>query len=128
MIDNKLKDLKKRFLEIESLMNSGSVSGAELTKVSKEYSRLSDIVPLIDNYFEIQRGIADAVEMENDPELKSIALEQLSELKKIFPEIEKKIQVALLPRDDADDSSVIMEIRAGVGGEESALFAGDLFN
>ncbi len=128
IIESKLHDIQTRASEIESQMNSGTMSGDELTKLSKEYSRLSEILPLINQYFQTTQGIADATEMQHDPELKSIAVEQLVQLKSELPEIEKKLQIALLPRDDADDNSVIMEIRAGVGGEESALFAGDLFN
>ena len=128
IIESKLHDIQTRASEIESQMNSGTVSGDELTKLSKEYSRLSEILPLINQYFQTKSGIDDATEMQHDPELKSIATEQLIDLKGKLPEIEKQLQIALLPRDDADDNSVIMEIRAGVGGEESALFAGDLFN
>ncbi len=128
IIEQKLRDIQTRASEIEGLMNSGTVAGAELTKLSKEYSRLAEILPVITEYFQTTRGIADATEMQHDPELKSIAAEQLAELNKVLPDIEKKLQIALLPRDDADDNSAIMEIRAGVGGEESALFAGDLFN
>lgn len=128
IIEQKLKDIQTRADEIAEQMNSSVVSGYELTKLSKEYSRMSEILPLIAEYFQTTQGIADATEMQHEPELKSIALEQLAELNHALPEIEKKLQIALLPRDDADDNSVIMEIRAGVGGEESALFAGDLFN
>ncbi len=128
IIEQKLKDIQTHAAEIESQMNSGDVNGAELTRLSKEYSRLSEILPLINEYFQVTRGISDATEMQNDPELRSIAAEQLVELNHLLPDIERKLQIALLPRDDADDNSVIMEIRAGVGGEESALFAGDLFN
>lgn len=128
IIEQKLKDIQSHAAEIESQMNSGDVSGAELTRLSKEYSRMSEILPLINEYFQVTDGIADAIEMQNDPELKSIAAEQLAELNHKLPDIERKLQIALLPRDDADDNSVIMEIRAGVGGEESALFAGDLYN
>jgi len=128
IIEQKLKDIQTRAADIEAQMNSGDLSGDELTRVAKEYSRLSEILPLIGEYFQTTQGIADATEMQHDPELKSIALEQLAQLSHALPEIEKKLQIALLPRDDADDNSVIMEIRAGVGGEESALFAGDLFN
>lgn len=128
IIEQKLKDIQSHAAEIESQMNSGDVSGAELTRLSKEYSRMSEILPLINEYFQVTQGIADAIEMQNDPELKSIAAEQLAELNHKLPDIERKLQIALLPRDDADDNSVIMEIRAGVGGEESALFAGDLYN
>ena len=122
IIEQKLKDIQARAAEIEAQMNSGTVSGNELTKLSKEYSRLNEVLPVIAEYFQTTRGIADATEMQHDPELKSLALEQLAELNKVLPDIEKKLQIALLPRD------AVMEIRAGVGGEESALFAGDLFN
>ena len=128
IVEQKLKDIQARAAEIEAQMNSGALSGDELTRVSKEYSRLNEILPLINEYFQTQQGIADATEMEHDPELHAIAAEQLVKLNHVLPEIERKLQIALLPRDVADDNSVIMEIRAGVGGEESALFAGDLFN
>ncbi len=128
IIEQKLRDIQTRAAEIEAAMNSGEIGGDELTRLSKEYSRLNEILPLINQYFQTVAGIQDATEMQNDPELKSIANEQLLELNHALPEIEKNLQIALLPRDDADDNSVIMEIRAGVGGEESALFAGDLFN
>ena len=128
VIDDKLKDIQVHAAEIAEQMNSGNVSGAELTKLSKEYSQLAEILPLIDEYFQVKRGIDDANEMLHDAELKTIAAQQLNDLNHALPEIEKKLQIALLPRDEADDNSVIMEIRAGVGGEESALFAGDLYN
>lgn len=128
IIEQKLKDIQTRATDIEAQMNAGAASGDALTKLSKEYSRLSEILPLIKEYFEITQGIADATEMQHDPELHSIAAEQLAELNHALPDVERKLQIALLPRDDADDNSVIMEIRAGVGGEESALFAGDLYN
>ena len=128
IVEQKLKDIQARFADIEAQMNTGNVAGDELAKLSKEYSRLSEIIPLINGYFQIVAGIADAREMQNDAELREIANDQLHELNHLLPDVEKKLQIALLPRDDADDNSVIMEIRAGVGGEESALFAGDLYN
>lgn len=128
IIEQKLHDIRTHAADIAEKMNSGNVSGDDLTRMAKEYSRLSEILPLIDEYFQTTRGIADATDMQNDPELRPIAIEQLGELTRKLPEIEKKLQIALLPRDAADDNSAIMEIRAGVGGEESALFAGDLFN
>lgn len=128
IVEQKLKDIQKHAYEIAAQMNSGEVTGNELTRLSKEYSRLSEMLPLIDEYFHTKQGIVDANEMLHDAELKSIAAEQLDSLQRAMPDIEKKLQIALLPRDDADDNSVIMEIRAGVGGEESALFVGDLYN
>jgi peptide chain release factor 1 len=128
IIEQKLLDIQARAKDIETKMNSGEISGDELTKLSKEYSQLSEVLPLVNKYLQTQQGIKDANEMLNDPELKTIAEEQLNELNHALPELERDLQIALLPRDAADDNSVIMEIRAGVGGEESALFAGDLFN
>ena len=128
IVEQKLKDIQTRAAEIEAQMNSGNVSGDELTRLAREYSRLGEILPLINEYFQTIAGINDAREMQGDPELREIANEQLIELNHKLPDIERSLQVALLPRDDADDNSVIMEIRAGVGGEESALFAGDLYN
>ncbi len=128
IVEQKLRDIQTRAADIETQMNSGVVTGDELTKLSKEYSKLSEILPLINQYFQIVAGIADAKEMQNDAELRDIANEQLIELNHALPDVEKQLQIALLPRDDADDNGVIMEIRAGVGGEESALFAGDLYN
>ena len=128
IIEQKLLDIQNRAKDIETKMNSGVISGDELTKLSKEYSQLNEVLPLIDKYLQTQAGIRDAKEMLNDAELKSIAEEQLEELNHALPDLERDLQIALLPRDAADDNSAIMEIRAGVGGEESALFAGDLFN
>ncbi|MCL2758025.1 MAG: peptide chain release factor 1 [Alphaproteobacteria bacterium] len=128
MFDKKLKEILDRAAEVEAQMNSGAISGAELTRLSKEYSRLNEIIPIINEYFAAQNGIRDASDALRDAELKDMASEQLTEFKKLLPEVEQKLQLALLPRDEADDNSVIMEIRAGVGGEESALFAFDLFN
>lgn len=128
IMEEKLKDIQNKAAEVEAQMNSGDISGSALTKLSKEYARLAEVLPIISEYFSIQSGIKDANDMQSDPEFKSMALEQLTELNKLLPDVEKKLQLALLPRDDADDNSVIMEIRAGVGGEESALFAWDLFN
>ena len=113
IIEQKLLDIQSRAKDIESKMNSGEVSGDELTKLSKEYSQLNEVLPLIDKYLQTQAGIRDAKEMLNDAELKSIAEEQLAELNHVLPDIERDLQIALLPRDAADDNSVIMEIRAG---------------
>ena len=128
VIESKLRDIQHRAAEIAEQMNSGAVTGDELSKMAREYSRLNELLPLIDEYFQTVHGIADAKEMQSDAELRDIATEQLVELNHRLPDVESKLQIALLPRDAADDNSVIMEIRAGVGGEESALFAGDLYN
>ena len=73
IVEQKLKDIQVRAAEIEAQMNSGTVSGDELTKLSKEYSRLNEILPLITEYFQTVAGVRDAQEMLNDPELREIA-------------------------------------------------------
>ena len=80
IVEQKLRDIQTRAAEIESQMNSGDVSGDELTRLSKEYSRLNEILPLIAEYFQTVTGINDAREMQGDPELREIANEQLIEL------------------------------------------------
>ena len=95
IIEQKLRDIQTRAAEIEAQMNSGEISGEQLTKLSKEYSRLGEILPLINEYFQTVAGISDAKEMQSDPELREIAAEQLVELNHALPEIEKKLQIAL---------------------------------
>ena len=72
IIEQKLRDIQNRAKDIESKMNSGEISGDELTRLSKEYSQLNEILPLIDKYLQTQQGIKDANEMLSDPELKVI--------------------------------------------------------
>ena len=97
VIEDKLLDIKKRASDIQAAMNSGDVSGDELTKMSREYARLNDILPLVDEYFQTKQGIDDANEMLHDEELREIANEQLEDLKHRRPDIEKRLQIALLP-------------------------------
>ncbi|MDR1071492.1 MAG: peptide chain release factor 1 [Rickettsiales bacterium] len=127
MIDQKLYDLLEQEKQIAGRMNGGDLSGDEITKMTREYAKIGKVTPLIREYLDAKRAIMDAEEMLSSPDLKEIASEQLARFKELLPELEQKLQVALLPKDDADDKSAIVEIRAGVGGDEAALFAGDLY-
>jgi peptide chain release factor 1 len=127
MIEQKLHDLLKQEKETADRMSSGNISGEEFTKLTKEYAKIGKITPIIREYLTAKQAIADAEAMLNEPDFKSMASEQLTKFKQILPEVEQKLQLALLPKDDADDKSAIVEIRAGVGGDEAALFAGDLY-
>jgi peptide chain release factor 1 len=127
MLESKLKEIQQRAKVLEGQLNSGSISGAELAKLSKEYSNLTEIIPIINKYMETQAGIRDAKEMLSEPDLKSLAEQQLAEFNELLKDVEQELQIALLPKDEADDHSVIMEIRAGIGGDEAGLFAGDLY-
>ena len=95
-------------------------------KLSKEYSDLKPVVDQIENYKTTLLDISEAEEMLLDPELKVLAEEELPNLKEKLPILEHKLLLSLLPKDEADDKPAIIEIRAGTGGDEAALFAGDL--
>ena len=130
-LDRKLGQVLSRFQEIESLMSSGKLASDEFTKLSKEYSDLTPLAAIIREYKGAQQEYADLEVLINDSggdkEMRAMAEEDYYKLKEQLPELEKKIHVALLPKDAADARNAILEIRAGTGGDEAALFAGDLF-
>lgn len=98
----------------------------EIAEMSKEYSTLKPVVDQIQAYRLLISDIAEAEEMLSDPEMKALAEEELPALKSALPNAERELQLSLLPKDEADDKPAIVEIRAGTGGDEAALFAGDL--
>ncbi|MBR5914194.1 MAG: peptide chain release factor 1 [Selenomonadaceae bacterium] len=130
MLD-KLQKVEDRFREIESQLGDPSIVANvdRFTKLTRELSNLEPIVKKFREYKKILAQIdEDKILVEgDDEELKSIAAEELAELKKSKEELDKELPILLLPRDPNDDKNVIVEIRGGVGGEEAALFAGDLF-
>lgn len=121
----KLEQIKQRFAYLEAKMSEGS-AGDDFAALSKEYADLRPIVEKILNYQTLLTDIAEAEEMMSDPELKELAAEELPSLKEILPKLEHEVQLTLIPKDEADERSAILEIRAGTGGDEAALFAGDL--
>ena len=131
MLD-KLQKVEDRFREIESQLGDPSVVANvdRFTKLTRELSTLEPIVKKFREYKKILAQIDEdkiLIETADDDELKSIAAEELAELKKSKAELDRELPILLLPRDPNDDKNVIVEIRGGVGGEEAALFAGDLF-
>lgn len=131
-LDRKLGQVLGRFQEIEALMSSGALPSQEFIKLSKEYSDLTPLAALIRHY---QKARKEQKELETlmsdasaDKEMRALAEEDFYQLKEKIPEFEKNIQLALLPKDAVDEKNAILEIRAGTGGDEAALFAGDLFN
>ena len=130
-LDHKLDQVLNRHKEIANLMSTGDLSSDEFTSMSKEYAELSPVAEVIEEFNKAQ---SDKEEMENiladqdsDAEMKELAEEELREAKEKLPDLERKIQLALIPKDDADTKNAILEIRAGTGGDEAALFASDLF-
>jgi peptide chain release factor 1 len=129
-LDRKLDQVLGRFQEIESLMSSGSLPSDQFTKLSKEYA---DLTPLAASIRDFKKAKAEMKDLESlmsgpDKEMRDMAEHDFYSLKEKLPQLEKEIQLALLPKDAADEKNAILEIRAGTGGDEAALFAGDLLN
>ncbi|MGH1399066.1 MAG: peptide chain release factor 1 [Alphaproteobacteria bacterium] len=123
----KLGSIKSRHEELAALMSQGGLDGDAFTKLSMEYAELSPVVEAIDEHQEAVAEKADLTEMLEDPEMKDIAAEELRAIDAKLPTLEHQIKMALIPKDEDDAKNAILEIRAGTGGDEAALFAADLF-
>lgn len=124
--EEKLMQITSRFEFLEAKMADGSAVD-DIAALSKEYSDLKPVVDKIKDYQRLVADIAEAESMMSDPDMKELAEEELPELKAALPGAEHELQLSLLPKDEADERSAVLEIRAGTGGDEAALFAGDLF-
>jgi peptide chain release factor 1 len=122
---HKLEQIKQRFAYLEAKMSEGS-AGDDFAALSKEYADLRPVVEKIQSYQTLLSDIAEAEEMMSDPEMKELAAAELPELLAALPDLEHQVQLTLIPKDEADERSAILEIRPGTGGDEAALFAGDL--
>ncbi|WGI20767.1 peptide chain release factor 1 [Amylibacter sp. IMCC11727] len=122
---DKLEQIKQRFAFLEAKMSEGS-AGDDFAALSKEYADLRPVVEKIQSYQTLLSDIAEAEAMMSDPEMKELAAEELPELQAALPDLEHQVQLTLIPKDEADERSAILEIRPGTGGDEAALFAGDL--
>jgi peptide chain release factor 1 len=121
--DDILIQITQQFEFLEAQMAEGS---SDIAKLAKEYSDLKPVVEEVRAYQGLVRDIADAEAMLEDLEMRELAKEELPTLRAALPKAEYNLQLTLLPKDSADARSVIMEIRPGTGGDEAALFAGDL--
>ena len=128
MLD-RLKQLDNKYTEIQQRMESGEIFAdpTAYTKCARELKELEPIVLCYREYCSCKKQMSDAQELMSDPEFKELAQEEYSEAKAKLEELEEKLKILLLPKDPNDSRNVIMEIRGGVGGEESSLFAYDLF-
>ena len=126
--DAKLERVLDRFHAIEAQLSSGHTE--DFAQLSKEHALLSPVVSAVRAYKETRAQLADSeallADPASDPELKSLAAEEVETLRKRFAGLERDVKLHLLPKDSADKSSAIVEVRAGTGGEEASLFAGDL--
>lgn len=131
-IYEKLESLEDRYEELGQLMTSPTVIAnvQELQKHAKAHAALEEVVEAYRAYKKVKRDQEEArqvLEEETDPELLALAREELDELEQQEERLERQLRILLLPRDPNEEKNVIVEIRAGTGGEEAALFAADLF-
>ena len=128
MLD-KLNAIEAKYSQIEARLGaSETYNDPELVaKLNKEQAELQPLVEVFRTYRRALDAKAQAEEMMADPELKELAQEEYQAALETLPQLEKELQILLLPRDPNDGKNVIVEIRAGVGGEEAALFAHSLF-
>src|SRR6201993_1428392 len=125
-----LERIIRRHSELREALAGSGISGAEFARLSKEYSELS---PLIECITALRRArdelssLTEIVETSEDEELRQLAEEELRKIRQHFPGLEQQVRLALLPKDADDQRNAILEVRAGAGGEEAALFAAELF-
>jgi len=122
---DRLFQIVQRFEYLEAVLNAGPAPD-EIAAISREYAELKPVVTQIGEWREAQDAIHEAQAMLADPEMRELAEDELSRLRAALPDLEHALRIALLPRDAADARPAIMEIRPGTGGDEAALFAGDL--
>ncbi len=120
-----LEQIRERFQFLEAKLASG-VRGGEFADLSREYAELKLLVTEIDAYRALLAARDEAEAMLEDPEMRGLAQEELAKVKAEIPTLEQRLRIALLPKDVADARPAIVEIRPGTGGEEAALFAGEL--
>ena len=129
---DKLNGLVARFEEVSTLITDPSVISDQkrYVRLTKEYKELEDLMAARKEYSNLLSNLEESKDMllnESDPDLKEMAREEVAECEKRIPELEENIKLMLVPKDPEDSKNAILEIRGGTGGDEAALFAGDLF-
>ena len=129
-LDGKLDRVVRRHAELGDALARPDANPADFGKLSKEYS---DLTPMVNAIAELRKAQSELGDLEailagdNDPELRGLAESEIPVLKRRLPDLEQRIKLMLLPKDEADERNAILEVRAGTGGEEAALFAAVLF-
>jgi len=128
-LQDRLIQISSRHEEVGLLMGDPAVMGDNnrFRDLAREYAQLEPIVASFLRWQSCNDAATDATEMLKDLEMKEMAAEELDEAKSQIKDLERQLQILLLPKDPDDDSNIFLEIRAGTGGDEAALFAGDLF-
>ena len=128
---NKVKDIISRHKELEKILSQTNIDRNNYVKNSKEYSSIGDIIDDVKKYLKMIINKEESEKILNDKstdkELREMAELELEDIKKKIIELETKIKIFMLPKDEADEKNAIIEIRAGTGGLEASLFAGDLY-
>lgn len=124
--DSKLAQVVDRFDQIQARMSATSDSD-EIVQLGKDYAELRPVAEGVRKLQAIREEMSELSAMLDDPEMGAMAKEELQILKENLPEIEHEVALLLLPKDRDDNASIVLEIRAGTGGDEAAIFAGDLF-
>lgn len=124
--EEKLQSVIARFEAVQSEMNA-DISRDRFVQLSKEYAELSPVAAAIGTLLTARRDYADAEQLLRVKDMAEMAREEMERLNELLPALERDVQIMLLPKDAADERNVILEVRAGTGGDEAALFAGDLF-
>ncbi|SDR00722.1 peptide chain release factor 1 [Brevundimonas sp. 374] len=122
----RLDQVLDRFHEVEARMGSAT-DGAEIVRLSKEHAELKPVVDAVQGLARARAEMADLEAMTADPEMAAMAEEELRALTDRLPDLEREVALLLAPRDADENASAVLEVRAGTGGDEAALFAGDLF-
>ncbi len=129
---DKLEDTERRFEELQAELSEPTVTNdtVRFRKLMKEQNDLSEVVNVYREYKQAKQNIEDSLTMldtESDEELRELAKEELAQGKLDVERLEQQLKILLLPKDPNDEKNVIVEIRAGAGGDEAALFAAELF-
>ena len=128
-IRRKLEALAERHEEVGLLLAQPDVAtdATRFRKLSREYAQLEPVVAVLRKYQSTQRELDDARIMLDDPELSDMAADDVAQLESDLAELDQQLKLRLIPRDPRDEANLYLELRAGTGGDEAALFAGDLF-
>jgi peptide chain release factor 1 len=122
----RLDQVLDRFHQVEARMGAAS-DGAEIVRLSKEHAEMKPVADAVMALAKTRAEMADLEAMAADPEMAEMAADELQTLKETLPDMERDVALLLAPRDADENASAVLEVRAGTGGDEAALFAGDLF-
>ncbi len=125
--EDRLSQIVQRFEFLEAQLNAGAAPD-QIARISREYAELKPVVEQIGRWRDARAALAEAEAMLADPEMRELAQDELARLREEMPALEQALRIALLPKDAADARPAIIEIRPGTGGDEAALFAGDLLS